>query len=65
MATMHKTKKQFILDQAKVNRVKKILNAKTDTEAINKALDMIIDNSKIETVLLSVKSKGSIKDVYR
>lgn len=64
MSTAVKTRKQFILEQDKIRRVRKIVNAKTDTEAITRALDIIIDNTKIETMLRSVKGKGSIKDVY-
>ena len=64
MSTVTKTRKQFILEQDKIRRVKKIVNAKTDTEAITKALDFIIDNTKIETMLRSIKGKGTIRDVY-
>jgi hypothetical protein len=64
MSTSTKTRKQFILEQDKIERVKRIVKAKTDTEAITRALDIIIENSKIETVLSSVKGKGGIKDVY-
>jgi len=64
MSTSTKIRKQFILEQDKIERVKRIVKAKTDTEAITRALDIIIENSKIETVLSSVKGKGGIKDVY-
>ena len=64
MSTVTKTRKQFILAQDKIERVKKIVKAKTDTEAITRALDIIIENSKIEAALSSVRGKGSIKDVY-
>jgi len=64
MSTAVKTRKQFILEQDKIKRVRKIVNAKTDTEAITRALDIIIDSTKIETMLRSIKGKGSIKDVY-
>ena len=64
MSTAEKTRKQFILDQDKIRRVRKIVNTKTDTEAITMALDIIIENTKIETMLGSIKSKGTIKDVY-
>jgi hypothetical protein len=64
MSTIEKTRKQFILEQDKIRRVRKIVNAKTDTEAITKALDMVIDNAKIETMFRSIKGKGAIKDVY-
>ena len=64
MKIASKIRKQFILDPAKIKAVKKITKAKTDTEAINKALDIIIENSKIEKMLMSIKGKGDIKDVY-
>ncbi len=38
-----KTRKQFILEQDKIKRVRKIVNAKTDTEAITRALDLVIE----------------------
>ncbi|OGL40359.1 MAG: hypothetical protein A2042_05535 [Candidatus Schekmanbacteria bacterium GWA2_38_11] len=59
-----KVRKQFILDPAKIKAIKKITRAKTDTEAINQALDILIVNSKIEKMLMSIKGKGKIKDVY-
>jgi hypothetical protein len=59
-----KMRKQFILDLRKIKSVREITKAKTDTEAINKALDLVIANSKIEKMLVSVKGKGHIKDIY-
>ena len=59
-----KVRKQFILDPAKIEAVKRITESKTDTEAINKALDMVIANTKIEKMLVSIRGKGNIKDVY-
>ena len=52
-----KVRKQFILDPAKIKTVRKILEAKTDTEAIDRALDYIISNSSVEAVLKSIKEK--------
>lgn len=59
-----KVRKQFILDPAKIEAVKMITKSKTDTEAINKALDTVIANSKLEKALVSIRGKGKIKDVY-
>ncbi|MBI4838291.1 MAG: hypothetical protein HY806_03955 [Nitrospirae bacterium] len=59
-----KVRKQFILDIAKIKTIRKITRAKTDTEAINKAMDTLIADNKIRRVLLSIKGKGNIKDVY-
>jgi hypothetical protein len=64
MSTTLKVRKQFILDSEKIKSVREITKAKTDTEAINKALNIVIANSKIKRMLLSIKGKGKIKDVY-
>ena len=59
-----KVRKQFLLDPDKIEMVKKITHAATDTEAVNRALDMIIANEKIQKALVSVKGKGRIEDVF-
>lgn len=59
-----KMRKQFILDPEKIKTVKKIMKAKTDTEAIDRAMDTIIADSKIRDVLVAIKGKGSVKDIY-
>lgn len=64
MSTAVKIRKQFILAQDKIRQVKKIVHAKNDTEAITMALDIIIENSRIEATLKAIKGKGHIKDVY-
>ena len=64
MSTVVRTRKQFIIEQDKIRQAKKIVNAKADTEATTKALDIIIENTKIEAMLKSTKGKGTIKDVY-
>jgi hypothetical protein len=38
--------KHYLLDQAKITLVKKILGAKTETEAIERALDMVIESAE-------------------
>jgi hypothetical protein len=63
MQTAGKVRKRFTLDPTKIEMVK-ITHAKTETEAINKALDIIIANKKIEKTLMAVKGKGKIRDVY-
>ncbi|OGW48199.1 MAG: hypothetical protein A2Y66_07505 [Nitrospirae bacterium RBG_13_41_22] len=64
MQSTIKVRKQFLLDPDKIQMVKKIIHAATDTEAINRALDMIITNEKIQKTLLAVKGKGKIEDVF-
>lgn len=64
MSTALKVRKQFILDSEKIKSVREITKAKTDTEAINKAMDIVIANNKIKETLMSIRGKGSIKDLY-
>jgi hypothetical protein len=64
MQTATKVRKQFILDPAKIEMVKKITRAATETEAVNRALDMVIASEKIEKALVTVRGKGKIRDVY-
>lgn len=64
MQSTAKVRKQFLLDPEKIETVKKITRAATDTEAINRALDMVIANEKIQKALVSIKGKGKIEDVF-
>jgi len=59
-----KMRKQFILDPEKIRTVRKITKSKTDTEAINKALDIVIADSEIRNVLMTIRGKGKIRDIY-
>lgn len=53
-----KIRKQFILDPEKIRTIRKIMKAKTDTEAIDKAMDTLIADSEIRNVLTAIKGKG-------
>lgn len=59
-----KMRKQFILDPEKIRTVRKITKSKTDTEAIDKAMDMVIADSEIRNVLMAIRGKGKIRDIY-
>ena len=64
MTTTVKVRKQFVLESQKIKSVREILKAKTDTEAVNRAMDIVIANSRIKETLTSIKGKGNIKDIY-
>ena len=64
MTTAVKMRKQFILEPGKIRSVKERLKVKTDTEAVSKAMDIVIANSRIKETLMSIKGKGQIKDIY-
>ena len=65
-ATKHK---HFVLDEAKIQRVKKVLGARTETEAIDKALDEVLQEHESNEAAWRaherfIKSGIQIKDVY-
>jgi len=70
MATATKrTHKHFQLDSAKIKRAQRALRAKTETEAIERALDFAIAEHEKNRLTLEaterfVKSGIEIKDVY-
>lgn len=44
--TNQRRNKHMILNQAKIKRAQKVLGAKTETEAIERALDSVIDEDE-------------------
>lgn len=64
MSNPRKVRKQFILDPEKIQRAKRTLNAKNDTETIDKALDLVLAEEKIWGVMESLRGKIKIRDVY-
>ena len=51
-------KKTLNLDQARVNRVRRLLGAGTDTDAIHGALDWVIESQGVIDDLMAVAGKG-------
>jgi hypothetical protein len=45
-ATSRRRNKHLILDQTKLKRAQKVLGAKTETEAVERALDSVIDEDE-------------------
>jgi hypothetical protein len=61
--------KHFQLDLAKIKRAQKVLRAKTETEAIDRALDLAIaehekNRRALDATERFIKSGIEIKDVY-
>jgi hypothetical protein len=70
MPRKKRTHKHFQLDPRKIKRAQTVLKAKTETETIERALDLVI--AEYESNRLSVKAHArfiksgiEIKDVYR
>ena len=65
----NRTHKHFQLDSVKIKRAQKVLRAKTETETIERALDLGIaehqrDRLALEASERFIKSGIEIKDVY-
>lgn len=71
MATAKKrAHKHFQLDAIKIKRAQKVLKAKTETEAIERALDLAISEYEKDRIVAKanerfIRSGAEIKDVYR
>ena len=58
-------KRTYNLDGEMIERVRRLYNAKTDTEAIQKALRKAIDDREIEEALDTLLRAGRFRTVYR
>lgn len=56
--------KHLKLDQDKIDKVRKILGARTDTDAVDKALSQVIADTEIDMVLNKLAGKLEIQRVY-
>lgn len=65
MGTPSLRHKHVQLDQGKLNRAREILRAKTETETLERALDIVVSEAEIDTVLKKVRGKGRIRKVFR
>jgi DnaJ-class molecular chaperone len=54
-------RKNYILDELKIKRVQKILGAKTETETLDQALDLILFRTNLLDSLKKVAGKGGIQ----
>jgi len=57
--------KHVRIDQTKLEKAKKILEARTDTEALDRALRVIVSEAEIDAALRRIGRKGKLKKVFR
>jgi hypothetical protein len=57
--------KHLQLDQKKLDRARRILGAKTETEALDRALSIVVNEADIDTTLRKIRGKGRIRKVFR
>jgi hypothetical protein len=64
-ATSSLRHKHVRIDQAKLDKAKKVLNASTDTETLDRALTVVVTEAEIDATLRSTGGKGRLEKVFR
>ena len=57
--------KHLQLDQEKLTRATSVLGAKTETEAIERALTLVVDEHEIDKPLKRAKGRMQLRKVFR
>lgn len=57
--------KHLQLDQGKLDRAKSILGARTETETIDLALALVVNEAAIDSALKRAKGRARIRKVFR
>jgi len=57
--------KHVRIDQAKLDKAKRVLEAGTDTEALDRALTLVVSEAEVDAVLRSSGGKTRLKKVFR
>ncbi len=57
--------KHLRIDPGKLAKARLLLDAATDTEAIDRALTLVVFEGEIDETLRSVGGKGGVKKVFR
>ena len=56
-------RKNYYLDEAKIKRVQRILGTKTETETLDKAMDIIMFRTELLESLKKVSGKGGVQKI--
>lgn len=57
--------KHVRIDQAKLERAKRVLDANTDTEALDRALTLVVTEAGIDAALRSGGGKAKLEKLFR
>jgi hypothetical protein len=56
--------KHIRIDQTKLDKARKILAASTETEALDRALTLVVSESEINVTLRRARGKGTVKKIF-
>ena len=65
MKTTSIKKKTYNLDGEMIEKARRLFNAKTDTEAIQRALQKAVEDQEIEEALEKLLKQGRFRTIYR
>jgi hypothetical protein len=58
-------RKNIVIDQAKLRKAQAVLQARTETEAIDKALDQVVFGQEVVAAILEAAGRGeTVEDVF-
>lgn len=57
-------RKNYWLDETKIKRVKRLLKARTETEAIQKAIDLVLFQKEAVKAWVENAGAGGVEDLY-
>jgi hypothetical protein len=57
--------KHIRIDQLKLDKARKVLAATTETEALDRALSLVVSEADIDAVLRRAAGKGKLKKLFR
>jgi hypothetical protein len=57
-------RKNLNIDQAKLDRVRELLGSKSETEAIDQALDMLLFREELIAGIAAIAGTGGVENVF-
>jgi hypothetical protein len=65
MASAGTRRKNILIDQAKLRKAQAVLNARTETEAVDKALDQVVFGQEVVAAIIEAAGRGkTVGDVF-
>lgn len=57
--------KHLRIDQAKLDKARKVLAAATETETLDRALTLVVSEASVDAALRRVAGKAALKKIFR